>query len=169
MSENPSAGQTGRESAPPVRIFLVVVDNSAEMSVALAYACRRARKSGGKVALLTVIEPTGFQEWRAVEERMRAERRAEAEQAMLRHAKEVTRLAGSMPVIYIREGDRREELLALIAEEPTISILILAAGTGPEGPGPLISYLSGSAVNRLRVPLTIVPGTLREDQLDAVT
>jgi hypothetical protein len=50
-----------------------------------------------------------------------------------------------------------------------VSILVLAAGTGPEGPGPLVSYLTGKAVGRLRIPLTIVPGSLTPDQLEAVT
>lgn len=155
--------------AKPERIFLVVVDESAELSVALAYACRRARKTGGRVALLYVSEPTEFQSWRAVEELMREERRADAERLLLRYAEEVNRHSGTMPALYIREGSRREELVKLIDEEPSISVLVLAAGIGPEGPGPLITYLSGSAVNRLRVPLTIVPGTLTDEQLDAVT
>ena len=64
---------------------------------------------------------------------------------------------------------RENELLALIAEEPSISILVLAAGTGPEGPGPLISYLTGQAAARLRIPITIVPGGLTPEQLDAVS
>ena len=34
-------------------------------------------------------------------------------------------------------------MLALIAEEPSISILVLGAGVGKEGPGPLISYIAG--------------------------
>ncbi|HSK38593.1 MAG TPA: universal stress protein, partial [Arenibaculum sp.] len=67
------------------------------------------------------------------------------------------------------EGDRREELLALMEEEPSISILVLAAGTGTEGPVPLISYLAGKGINKLRIPLTVVPGDLSDDQLMAVT
>jgi len=71
--------------------------------------------------------------------------------------------------VYIREGHRRDQLLALIAEEPSISILVLAAGTGPEGPGPLITYLTGKPAARLRIPITIVPGGLTREQLDAVS
>ena len=33
------------------RIFLVVVDDSPERAVAMRYACLRARKGGGRVAL----------------------------------------------------------------------------------------------------------------------
>ena len=39
------------------RVFLVVVDESPELKVALRYACRRAQKTGGRVALLHVTEP----------------------------------------------------------------------------------------------------------------
>ena len=37
------------------RVFLVVVDDSPEMPMALYYATRRARRTGGRVALLHVI------------------------------------------------------------------------------------------------------------------
>ena len=74
-----------------------------------------------------------------------------------------------MPVIFIREGRRRDELLALIEEEPSISILVLAASAAAEGPGPLITALTGKALTKLRVPIAIDPGSLTEQQLDALT
>ena len=46
---------------------------------------------------------------------------------------------------------------------------MLAAGTGPEGPGPLIAHLTGKQVARMRVPITIVPGGLTLDQVDALS
>jgi len=155
--------------APPERVFLVVVDESEELKVALRYAARRAQHTGGRVALLYVIEPSDLQQWMAVETLMREERREEAEALLQKLSSAVTELSGSMPVIFIREGRRRDELLALIEEEPSISILVLAAGAGPEGPGPLITALTGKALTKLRVPITIVPGGLTEQQLDALT
>jgi nucleotide-binding universal stress UspA family protein len=156
-------------NAPPKRIFLVVVDESAEMGVALRYACYRARNSGGRVALLYVVEPGDFQHFMAVEDIMREEGRVEAEQVLQRHARIVNQLTGTLPSLYLREGNLRDELLKLTDEEPWISILVLGAGSGPEGPGPLISYLTGKGIGRLRIPLTIVPGSLTEEQLLAVT
>ena len=123
----------------------------------------------GRVALLYVIEPSELQHWRAIEDLAREERREEAEQLMHRLCEEISPIAGSMPIVYIREGVRRDELLALINEEPSISILVLAAGTGPEGPGPLISYLTGKPAARLRVPITIVPGSATMEQLDSIS
>ena len=151
------------------RVFLVVVDESKELQTALHYAARRAAHTGGRIALLHVIEPSELQHWISIENLAREERREEAEQLMQRLCEQIAPIAGTIPIVYIREGRRRDQLLALIAEEPSISILVLAAGTGPEGPGPLITDLTGKAAARLRVPITIVPGGLTLEQLDAVS
>jgi nucleotide-binding universal stress UspA family protein len=154
--------------AAPQRIFLVVIDETEEMRVALQYAALRARHTGGRVALLYVIEPSELQQWMAVETLMLEERREEAEELLQKLSAEVNDLAGAMPIVYIREGRRRDELLALLDEEPGISILVLAAGTGPEGPGPLITALLGRMSGRMRVPVTIVPGSLSDDEIAAL-
>jgi nucleotide-binding universal stress UspA family protein len=151
------------------RVFLVVVDETEELQTAVHYAARRAAHTGGRVALLYVIEPSELQHWRAIEDLAREEQREEAERLMHRLCEEILPISRSMPIVYIREGSRREELMTLISEEPSISILVLAAGTGPEGPGPLISYLTGKPAARLRIPITIVPGSLTMEQLDAVS
>jgi nucleotide-binding universal stress UspA family protein len=151
------------------RVFLVVVDESPEQRIAVRYAARRAAHTGGKLALLYVIEPSELQHFRAIEELAQAERREAAEELLHRLCDDIAPLAGSMPMVYIREGRRRDELMSLINEEPTISILVLAASTGSEGPGPLISFLSGKPAARLRIPITIVPGGLSIDQVDALS
>ena len=157
------------EASAPPRVFLVVVDDTPEHHVAVQYAARRAAHTGGRLALLHVIEPAELQHFRAIEELAREERREAAEALMARLCDEIAPLAGAVPIVYIREGRPRDELLALIDEEPSISILVLAAGTGPEGPGPLVSYLTGKAAARLRIPVTIVPDGLTPDQIDAVS
>jgi len=165
--QTPAPASTAPENQ---RIFLVVVDESPELKVALRYACLRARKSRGRVALLYVLEPAEAQSWLAVENLMREEQRSEAEQKLQKLAREVNTLTGgTMPILYIREGDARDELTALIQEEPRISILVLGAGTGPEGPGPLITYFTGRGVTRLHIPVTVVPGGLTDEQIDAIT
>ena len=151
------------------RTFLVVVDDSDEMRAALRYACRRARHTGGRVALLRVIAPAEFQHFAAIGQLMSDEARADAEALLQRVGGEVKQMAGELPVLYVREGDPADELVTLIDQEPSISILVLAAGTGTEGPGPLISALTGRASDRLRVPLTIVPGHLTDRLIDALS
>jgi nucleotide-binding universal stress UspA family protein len=156
------------ETAQP-RVFLVVVDETAEHRLAVHYAARRAAHTGGRLALLHVVEPVEVQHWISVQELAREERREAAEQLMQKLCDEVSPVAGAMPVVYIREGRPQDELLALIDEEPTISILVLAAGTSQAGPGPLVSYLAGKVAARLRIPITIVPGGLTVEQIDALS
>jgi|SRR5690625_517702 len=159
----------GQDTKPPERVMLVIVDGSPEMPVALRYACRRARHAGGRVALLHVIEPTEFQAWLGVGDLIAKEARHEAEQLLQRVAKQVLEQVGSMPVLFLREGKKSAELMRLIDEEPSISILILGANTGPGGPGPLVSSLTGKMVGKLRIPVTIVPGNLADDDIDAIS
>ncbi|MBX6375405.1 MAG: universal stress protein [Acetobacteraceae bacterium] len=158
-----------KEPAKRDRVFLVVVDDSPERAVALKYACLRARKGGGRVALLRVIEPVGLVEWAGVGAMMQEERRAEAEKLLSALAAEVQEITGGYPILLTREGDPREELLALLEEDPRISVLVLASAAGLGGKDPLITALTGRYANRLTVPMTIVPGTLDDKELDRVT
>lgn len=151
------------------RVFLVVVDDSPERAVALKYASLRAKKSGGRVALLRVLEPAEQTEWAGIGALMAEERRTEAGQLLNGLAAQVNEITGGLPILLIREGDPREELLKLLAEDPRMSILVLAAAPGNSGPGPLISALTGRHAARLRVPLTVVPANLSEQELDRVT
>lgn len=151
------------------RVFLVVVDNSEELSVAVRYASLRARRTGGRVALLYVMERTDFSHWVAIDDLAHKEQREEAEGLLNDLSAKVTEWSGNVPMIYVREGRTRDELLKLIDEEPSISILVLAAGTNPKGPGPLVSHLAGKISGRLRIPVTVVPGGLGDDEIEALT
>ena len=59
-----------------------------------------------------------------------------------------------------------EEILKLIDEDEDIGILTLAAGTGKEGPGPLVTNL-GKTAGSFPIPVAIVPGHLSDEELDA--
>ena len=159
---------SGEAGGPHQRVFLVVVDSSPEMKVALRFACRRARATGGRLAMLYVTEPASA-EWLGVGEIMREERRAEAETRLQELAVDVREMSGDVPVLYVREGDPADELLRLLGEEPTISVLVLGADPGPKGPGPLVAALSGRLLGKLHVPMTIVPGSMTGAEIDAVT
>ena len=164
-----SGGQPGPAVERSNRIFLVVVDETEEMQHALRFASRRARNTGGRVALLHVIEPSDFQHWMAVGDLMREEARAEAEQLLQKLATGVHEMAGSMPVLYVREGNCRDQLFELLEEEPQVSILVLGAKTGSGGPGPLVSALTGKFLGKLRVPITLVPDNLDDETIDSIS
>ena len=167
MNDTPEQ-PTPPSNAQPIRIFLVVIDDTDDWRAALRFACRRAEHTGGRVALLRVVEPADFQHWMAVEQVIREERRQEAEQLLQRVARDVIALTGTLPVLHLREGALRDEMMKLIDEEPTLSILVLGANPGKEGPGPLVQYLASKGVARLRIPLTIVPGGLSPEEIDTL-
>jgi nucleotide-binding universal stress UspA family protein len=156
-------------SRPDERVFLVVVDESPEMRNALRYACRRAKRTGGRVAMLYVMEPPEGQQWGAVMDLMRQEARQQAEEVIAKHADVAVSLTGQPPAIHIREGKSRDELVKLITEDRSISVLVLASASSNEGPGPLVTAFAGKLGSQLRVPLTIVPGALSEAQIDAIS
>jgi nucleotide-binding universal stress UspA family protein len=151
------------------RVFLVVVDESPEMRNALHYACRRAKRTGGRVAMLYVMEPPEGQQWGAVMDLMRQEARQQAEEVIAGHADVAVSLTGQPPTIHIREGKSRDELIKLITEDRSISVLVLASASSNEGPGPLVTAFAGKLGSQLRVPLTIVPGALTEAEIDAIS
>jgi nucleotide-binding universal stress UspA family protein len=157
------------ETAPRERMFLVVVDKTEEMKNALRFACRRAQHTNGRVGLLYYIEPADFQHWMGVEQKMREEKREEAEKILQDLASEVQSMSGAVPVLYVREGSARDTILAVIQEEPRIAVLVLGAGTSKKGPGPLVAQLAGKLSGRFPVPITVVPGHLNEEQIDALS
>jgi nucleotide-binding universal stress UspA family protein len=149
------------------RTFLCVVDESEELHQALRFACRRAKNTGGRVALLYVIEPVEFQHWMAVGHLMAEERREQAEELLRVVSSVVQKLSGRTPVVYIREGKLTDELMDLLETEPDLSVLVLGASTSSDGPGRIVSYIM-KRLARLRIPVTIIPGKLRDDEVDAV-
>jgi nucleotide-binding universal stress UspA family protein len=167
MSEAMPAPAAERTAMP--RVFLVVVDETEEMRNALRYACRRAQHTNGRVALLYVIEPAEFQHWLGVGRVMEEEARVEAEQRMQTLAAEVFTQTGRMPAVHIREGKRSDELVKLLQEEPSISLLVMATATGSSNPGPLVTFLMSNLGRRIRIPVTLVPGELSTEEIEALT
>ncbi len=151
------------------RKFLVVVDETPECDRAVYYASRRAVRTGGKLVMLAVIA-TGeaSQQWLGVGDLMRAEARDEVEKRLDHFSARARHLAGIDAERVIREGTKAEEIQKLIEEDPDISVLVLAAGISNQGPGPLVSSLASSRSVTMTIPITIVPGELTDEELDAL-
>jgi len=148
------------------RKFLVVVDKTPECRVALRFAARRAQHTTGRVTLLCVAEPGDLQQWKGVAEIMRQEAQEAAEALLHSAAKLVNELAGIISELVIEHGRKTDCLLDLIKRDKDISILVLAASTAKEGPGPLVALFAGTSAQTL--PVTIVPGGLSDEIIDAL-
>ncbi len=151
-----------------MRKFLVVLDDSRECLNAMRFAAMRAHNTGGGVQILSVIPPDEFNHWIGVGEIMREEARERIHAHFEVFAKWMRDKLGVDPELVIREGEAVPEILDQIREDPDIGVLVLGAGTESGGPGPLVSQLSRNA-GTLPVPITIVPGELSKERLEAVT
>lgn len=158
-----------RPPTEKTRVFLVVVDSSEELHQALYYAARRAKRLNGRIALMYCIPPAEFQHWAGVGELMREEARQEAEALLKLNGEYVKKLTGKTPEAYLREGDPKVELINLINDVNDFSMLILGGCTQGESSGPLINYLTTKGAAFCRIPITIVPGHLSDEDIDLLT
>ena len=148
---------------------LVIVDDTAEWDRAVYYASRWAIRVGGGVVMLRVIEiEDQNQQWLGVADIMRAEAEDTANEALDRASGRANGIAAITPERVIREGDPTEQILDVIDKDVDISMLVLAANPGPEGPGPLISMMA-QAAGSFPIPVTIVPGDLSDADIDGLS
>lgn len=150
------------------RKYMVVIDDTEECDRAVYWAARRAGLTKSQIIMLRVIEPgERNQQWLGVADIMKAEAEEEANKVLDKYAKRIKEVAGIEPDRVIREGAPIDEIVKLIDEDTDIGILVLAAGTGKDDPGPLVSSLAKSAAN-FPIPVAIVPGHLKDEDLEAM-
>jgi nucleotide-binding universal stress UspA family protein len=168
-----AAGPAIRHNAPGtgeaiMRKFLVVLDDSKECLNAMRFAAMRAAHTGGGVQILSIIPPDEFNHWAGVGEIMREEARERITVHFEVFAKWMRDRHGVNPELVIREGEPVKEILAQIRDDPEIGVLVLGAGTDSSGPGPLVTQLSRQS-GSLPIPITIVPGNMSKERLEAIT
>ncbi len=148
---------------------LVLVDDTPECDRAVYYASRWALRAGGNVVMLRVIEIDDLnQQWLGVADIMRAEAEEGANAAIDRAAGRAYAAAAIAPERAIREGDPETQILDAIENDTEICMLVLAAATGAEGPGPLVTALARSA-GTFPIPMVIVPGNLSDEEISALS
>jgi nucleotide-binding universal stress UspA family protein len=151
-----------------MRKFLVILDDSRECLNAMRFAAMRAAHTGGGVTILSIIPPDEFNHWIGVGDIMRQEERERITAHFEVFAKWMRDKQQVDPELVIREGEPVPEILAQVREDPEVGVLVLGAGTGKGGPGPLVTQMTRNA-GTLPIPITIVPGDLSKERLEAIT
>jgi hypothetical protein len=134
----------------------------------MRFAAMRASRTGGGVEVLAVIPPDEFNHWIGVGDIMREEARERIHAHFEVFAKWMRDKQSVDPQLAIREGEAVHEILAHIQEDSEIGVLVLGAGVDKKGPGPLVTQMSRNS-GTLPVPITIVPGDMSKDRLEAIT
>ena len=151
-----------------MRKFLVVLDDSTECLNAMRFAAMRAAHTQAGVEILAVIPPDEFNHWIGVSDLMREEARERIQAHFEVFAKWMRDRQGIDPELVIREGEPLDEIMAQVQEDPDIGVLVLGAGIGRKGPGPLVTHMAKNS-GSLPIPVTIVPGDLSKERLEAIT
>ena len=149
---------------------LVLVDETPECDRAVYYASRWAQRVQGGVVMLHVINTADHnQQWRGIADIMRAEAHEEADIALNRASGRANGLSAIVPERLTREGtDPCEEILHAIEEDTDIALLVLAASTRPDGPGPIVTALARTT-GSFPIPLIVVPGHLSDAEIAALS
>jgi Universal stress protein UspA and related nucleotide-binding proteins len=148
------------------RKFLVVIDETEECERALTFAAYRVKRTGGTVVLMSVVAKPEFIGL-GVEDVLRAEAVEEAERNLDARLARIRDIGGVRAETVIREGEATAEIERIIGKDPDIAILVLAASTSGEGPGPLVTHFAARS-NALPIPLTIVPGRMSDEEVIAI-
>ena len=94
--------------------FLVIIDDSKEMTNALRYASLRAARVDGRVAILYTFEKIDFSHWKAVENIAVEESRNEAEAKIKEYESYVQSFCEKKPKKFIMKGDRIDCILKFL-------------------------------------------------------
>lgn len=146
-----------------MRVYLVIMDETDEASVALRFAAYRADRTGGAVHLLALIPRQPFVAFGGVQATIEEEARSRAEALVTSAAGILLSQAGRTPAIAVRQGNGEQVIREYLAEHPEVSALVLGAAASG-GPGPLISYFTGVS-GQLPCPLYVIPGSMSEEDL----
>lgn len=151
-----------------MRIYLVVIDESDEARVALRFAARRAAKTGSGIEILALVPQAEFVQWGGVQATMEEEARLRAEALVAQVAGELIDETDLRPKLTVRQGEPVAVVREILETTPDIAALVLgAAATG--GPGALVTHFAGAAAGQMPCPVMIVPGSLSEEALDALS
>lgn len=154
----------------PGRKLLAILDESKECRAAVLFAAHRARETRGGLVLLHVMEPLDPALWSALGASARAEAEAAREALIETYVALAQTACGVRPEVERRDGDTRGEITRLLEADRSIKIIVLGAGVGRDGPGPLVAALArGSLASSGRpIPITVVPGDLSDTEIAAL-
>jgi nucleotide-binding universal stress UspA family protein len=152
----------------PKRTYLVVIDDSSEAAVALRFAARRAAKTDGRVEVLGIIEPQDFVQFGGVQAAIEEEQRLRIEGVVSASVGEILDESGVEATIVVQHGEPVKAVRDYIGEREEVAALVL--GAAPSGnPGPLVANFCGNDAGRLPCPVMLIPGSLSDERLEALS
>jgi hypothetical protein len=151
------------------RKFLAVSDETEECLSALTFAGMRSKAVGAGLVILRCARVPGLGGWIGLDKDISQDAIDAARVKATQHADAVEARTGVMAELVVVDDEPIDAIRKLIEGDPAIKVLILAAGTGRLGPGPLVSRLAkGKPIANRPIAVTVIPGDLTDKQLDEI-
>ena len=150
------------------RTYLVVIDDSAEASVALRFAARRAAKTNGRIEVLGIVEPQDFVQFGGVQATIEEEQRLRIEGVVSAAVGELLDEAGVEANIIVRQGEPVKAVREFIGTREDVHALVLGAAASGD-PGPLVANFTDGDAGKLPCPVMIIPGSLSDERLEQLS
>jgi nucleotide-binding universal stress UspA family protein len=150
------------------RTYLVVVDDSAEARIALRFAARRAAKTSGRVEVLGIVEPQDFVQFGGVQAAIEEEQRLRIQGVVSSAIGEILDESGVEANVVVQHGDPVRTVRDYLDGRDEVAALVLGAAASGD-PGPLVAYFTGNDAGRLPTPVMIIPGSLSDERLEALS
>jgi hypothetical protein len=151
----------------PSRKFLAVSDETDECIGALYFAAMRAKAVGAGLVILRCARSPGVGGWIGLDREISQDAIDAARLKAVGHVNQVEARTGMKAELVVEEEEPVDAIRLLVGRDPTIKSLVLAAGSGRGGPGPLVSRLAkGKSLAERPIAVTVIPGGLTDKQLD---
>lgn len=147
-----------------MRVYLVIMDETDEASVALRFAARRAARTGSAVHLLALVPRQPFVAFGGIQATIEEEACLRAEALVSSAAGSVMGTGQPPPTISVRQGEGVQVIRDYLADHPEVSALVLGAAANG-GPGPLVNHFVGIA-GQLPCPVYVIPGGMGDEDLE---
>jgi len=144
--------------------ILVCIDITSASSIALRYACYKAKKTGFSVHILAIIE-SSYKGLLFASKAVGKDKRHQVEEHLNRLIKQVNEETGIIPTVSIREGDISSEILKEIKEDKDCSMVILGKSSTSLSDNTVLPIISRKIGDKIKVPVVIVPENMDEDYL----
>jgi hypothetical protein len=149
------------------RKFLAVSDETDECMSALVFAAMRSKAVGAGLVILRCARVPGLGGWIGLDKDISQDAVDAARIKATQHADAVEARTGVKADLVVSEEEPIDAIRKVVDGDPAIKVLILAAGLGRMGPGPLVSRLAkGKALAARPIAVTVIPGGLTDKQLD---
>jgi hypothetical protein len=151
------------------RKFLAVSDETEECLSALIFAGMRSKAVGAGLVILRCARVPGLGGWIGLDKDISQDAIDAARVKATQHADAVEARTGVIAELVVVDDEPIDAIRKLIEGDPAIKVLILAAGSGRLGPGPLVSRLAkGKPIANRPIAVTVIPGDLTTKQLDEI-